>query len=99
MEKVFVSFWLTSFRPVNAAASVYWLCKWIQAITRTAAADYAVKPRKEWILLWPGMVVLCGSQIYWTQEVVDAMKGGLDMLASYEEKCTDQLQDLVKLVS
>ncbi|EFJ27757.1 hypothetical protein SELMODRAFT_94851 [Selaginella moellendorffii] len=71
----------------------------LRAIVVQAAADYAVEPRESWILKWPGMIVLCGSQIYWTEEVASAIiEGGTAGLQKYEDKCTDQLQSLVKLV-
>ena len=42
---------------------------------------YAVSPRKEWVLEWPGQIVICTSTIYWTQEVTDWMvrKDGLQV--------------------
>lgn len=70
-----------------------------QVVVQKAVADYAIKERGQWILIWPGMIVLCGSQMYWTSELeeevdVDGVKG----LARYEAKCTAQLQELVQLV-
>ena len=32
-------------------------------------ADYLDSSRREWILMWPGQVVLACSQIFWTAEV------------------------------
>ena len=42
---------------------------------------YAVTPRKEWVLEWPGQIVICTGTIYWTQEVTDWMvrKDGLQV--------------------
>ena len=34
-----------------------------------AIKDYTVIPRTDWMLKWPGMVVLNGSQVHWTREV------------------------------
>lgn len=31
-------------------------------------------PRKKWVLLWPGQVVICASCIFWTSEVSDAIQ-------------------------
>ncbi|BFI29560.1 dynein axonemal heavy chain [Marchantia polymorpha subsp. ruderalis] len=68
-------------------------------VAQKAAADYAVTARTQWILKWPGMIVLCASQIHWTREVAEAIQaGGEAGLNQYEEKCSLQLQDLVKLV-
>ncbi|XP_073385492.1 uncharacterized protein [Physcomitrium patens] len=71
----------------------------LKVVVQKAVADYAIKERGQWILIWPGMIVLCGSQMYWTSELeeevdVDGVKG----LARYEAKCTAQLQELVQLV-
>lgn len=69
-------------------------------VAQKAAADYAVTARTQWILKWPGMIVLCASQIHWTREVAEAIQaGGEAGLNQYEEKCSLQLQDLVKLVT
>jgi dynein heavy chain len=70
-----------------------------QVLVQKASANYVTVPREKWILRWPGMVVLCGSQIHWTKEVADAIGNGDAGLMRYEEKCTDQLQALVKLVN
>jgi len=69
-------------------------------VVQKAVADYVVKERGAWILVWPGMIVLCGSQMYWTSELEEAVdEDGVKGLARYEAKCTAQLQELVKLVS
>ena len=34
---------------------------------------YVQKVREVWILEWPGQVVLCVSQLYWTQDVEEAL--------------------------
>uniref|UniRef100_A0A6I8PK36 Dynein axonemal heavy chain 3 n=1 Tax=Ornithorhynchus anatinus TaxID=9258 RepID=A0A6I8PK36_ORNAN len=45
-------------------------------------------PRKEWVLQWPGQVVICVSSIYWTQEVAEA----------FLEKNNLQIAEIVELV-
>ena len=41
---------------------------------------YAETNRKKWVLDWPGQVVLCISQTYWTSEVAEAIEeGSLDV--------------------
>eukprot|EP00976_Prorocentrum_cordatum_P077486 1182711-Prorocentrum_minimum.AAC.3 len=37
--------------------------------TTRGYAAYSEIPRTQWILQWPGMVVLCASQMFWTAEV------------------------------
>ena len=42
--------------------------------------DYAETIRKKWVLAWPGQIVLCISQTYWTSEVAEAIEeGSLDV--------------------
>ena len=33
-------------------------------------------PRTEWVLKWPGQVVIAGCQTYWTTEVSEALEEG-----------------------
>ena len=40
-----------------------------------------------------------GPQVYWTRETEEALiKGGLKGLKEYEAKCTEQLDEVVRLV-
>lgn len=62
-------------------------------------ADYAVKPRVKWVLEWPGQVVLCVTQTYWTQYAVTAIRDeGAQGLLRYAEQCTTDLFNIVDLV-
>lgn len=66
-------------------------------VCRRAYEAYALSVRIEWVLEWPGQIVLCGSQMYWTMEVAEAIRKG--KLADYEQKCTKQLQVIVNKVN
>lgn len=35
--------------------------------------DIPYRPRKEWIYMWPGQIVLCGGQIYWAAHVEESI--------------------------
>ena len=34
-----------------------------------AVGSYSQKPRSEWVLDWPGQVIIASSAIHWTSEV------------------------------
>ncbi|KXS11241.1 hypothetical protein M427DRAFT_505508 [Gonapodya prolifera JEL478] len=64
-----------------------------------ALKAYAETPREKWVLEWPGQVVICGSQVYWTKEVTEMIRrGGQFGLKAYKEQCTKQLEVVVELV-
>ena len=53
----------------------------LRQVIKESVAAYPKTQRDQWVLEWPGQVVLCGSSIYWTTEVSDAMKiqNGVDV--------------------
>uniref|UniRef100_A0A8C8EFI1 Dynein axonemal heavy chain 12 n=1 Tax=Otus sunia TaxID=257818 RepID=A0A8C8EFI1_9STRI len=53
---------------------------------------YLETERKRWVLEWPGQVVLCVSQMFWTSEVHEVLCSGPEVL------CNLQLNDIVELV-
>ncbi|KAM4697749.1 dynein axonemal heavy chain 3 [Rhinophrynus dorsalis] len=57
---------------------------------------YVEVPRKQWVLQWPGQVVICVSTIYWTKEVSEAIKGGT--LSEFLKKSNQQISEIVELV-
>ena len=57
-----------------------------------------VSPRSEWVKEWPGQVILCASQVYWTREVHEAIKGGPKGLIDYYERLQEQMKEIVALV-
>ncbi|OCT58631.1 dynein heavy chain 12, axonemal [Xenopus laevis] len=54
--------------------------------------------RKDWVRDWPGQVVLCVSQMFWTSEVSEAIHDGPQGLRNYYDKLQLQLNDIVELV-
>lgn len=66
----------------------------------SAFKAYTEAPRDQWILEWPGQIVLAVSQIFWTKEVTDVLREGLGPvgLSNYAQQCARQLEDTVALV-
>ncbi|XP_061640432.1 dynein axonemal heavy chain 1 isoform X2 [Phyllopteryx taeniolatus] len=58
---------------------------------------YPEKPREEWVLSWPGQVVIAGCQVYWTAEVSEALEQG-DLTDRLFPLLQKQLGNLVHLV-
>ena len=64
----------------------------IHASTEAGLVDYAATTRNEWVLKWPGMVVLAVASVYWTEGVAAALgqaaAGDAGAVHSYEKFCT-----------
>ncbi|XP_074517159.1 dynein axonemal heavy chain 1 [Sebastes fasciatus] len=58
---------------------------------------YPEQPRTEWVLSWPGQVVIAGCQVFWTAEVSEALEQG-DLAKHLYPQLQTQLSDLVQLV-
>lgn len=41
----------------------------LRIITGESLVDILEKSRNDWVLCWPGQVVIAGSQTYWTASV------------------------------
>eukprot|EP01064_Diplonema_japonicum_P028148 TRINITY_DN4256_c2_g1_i2.p1 TRINITY_DN4256_c2_g1~~TRINITY_DN4256_c2_g1_i2.p1 ORF type:complete len:4454 (+),score=1223.71 TRINITY_DN4256_c2_g1_i2:62-13363(+) len=72
---------------------------------KEALKDYKVRDahnspekRQEWMLQWPGQVVICVSQVYWSKEVEESIDIGLSGLSLYVSKGRAQLAALVDCV-
>ncbi|XP_029991393.1 dynein heavy chain 1, axonemal [Sphaeramia orbicularis] len=58
---------------------------------------YPEQPRVDWVLSWPGQVVIAGCQVFWTTEVSEAIEQG-DLDERLYPQLQTQLGDLVQLV-
>eukprot|EP00798_Chlamydomonas_sp_ICE-L_P016919 gene16919-23187_t len=97
---------IESVNPADTGAVERWLLDVESGIRRTlhkiagdSLESYARTKRSQWILEWPGQIVLNCSQVYWTREVTEAIEnGGSKGLADYGDKCTEELKNIVNLV-
>ena len=48
----------------------------LRDVTTQAVTAYEQQPRVQWVVEWPGQVVLAGTSIYWTQDVTLAIQNG-----------------------
>ena len=64
-----------------------------------AVRCYADTPRTQWMLDWPGQVVLNGSQVHWTLETEKALADkGNQGVYDYYDQIKSQLADMVVLI-
>ncbi|KAI9090456.1 dynein heavy chain and region D6 of dynein motor-domain-containing protein [Phlyctochytrium arcticum] len=71
----------------------------MRTVTATAFDDYRETIREEWVLKWPGQVVLGVSQVFWTKEVeFTILEGRQNGLAKYTDQNTERLSKIVELV-
>ena len=70
----------------------------IAYITGEGIKSYGAKPRDQWVLDWPGMVVLVVTAVFWTKQVTEAISDGTRAVGKYEEKCTKDLMNIVDRV-
>jgi len=68
----------------------------LREILFQALQEYAETPRPEWVLQWPGQVVIAGCQTYWTSEVSESLEE--DSLEDLYEHLQTQLGELVAIV-
>ena len=70
----------------------------IAHITGEGITSYGAKPRDQWVLDWPGMVVLVVTAVFWTKQVTEAISDGTRAVGKYEERCTSDLMKIVDRV-
>jgi len=65
--------------------------------TQKSLEHYPKVKRAEWMVRWPGMVVLCVSQIFWSAEIerIFSMK---QSIKDYSDSLQQQLEDTVTLI-
>lgn len=48
----------------------------LRDVMAQSVAAYEAEPRVQWVVEWPGQVVLAGTSIYWTRDVAAAIRNG-----------------------
>uniref|UniRef100_A0A803V8V9 Dynein axonemal heavy chain 12 n=1 Tax=Ficedula albicollis TaxID=59894 RepID=A0A803V8V9_FICAL len=71
------------------------MLKTVRDVIARSRKAYLETERKRWVLEWPGQVVLCVSQMYWTSEVHEVLHNGPK---DYYDTLQLQLNDIVELV-
>ncbi|XP_021265333.1 dynein heavy chain 12, axonemal [Numida meleagris] len=74
------------------------MLKSIHNVIAKSRMAYLETERKSWVLEWPGQVVLCVSQMFWTSEVHEVLCSQPEGLKDYYDTLQLQLNDIVELV-
>lgn len=75
---------ISHIRPLDARGMVE---KWLIQVEHQMLASlketivqaimaYPNTPREEWVLSWPGQVIICGDCVFWTMDVTEAITVG-----------------------
>ncbi|KAK5669543.1 hypothetical protein QVD99_003934 [Batrachochytrium dendrobatidis] len=70
----------------------------LHSIIKAAYLAYPNSPREKWVLEWPGQVVICVSQIYWTLAVEKAILEGKRGIEQHLMQLNRDLNETIKLV-
>ncbi len=70
----------------------------VREVINQAIKAYPAKLRHEWVLDWPGQVMLCVSQLYWTQMVEEAITDGKQGMSDLLKTLNSDLTHIITLV-
>ena len=68
----------------------------IRMIIKEAVRAYENRERKRWVLEWPGQIVICASQVYWTKEAEKSIANY--SLTEFLLRSNEQIKGTVNLV-
>lgn len=72
--------------------------KSVRYAVHQAILAYYTKRRTSWVLEWPGQTVLCVGQLYWTQQVEEAMLQGMKGMETYLSQSQEELNEVILLI-
>lgn len=71
----------------------------IKTQTADSYSQYSQIKRDQWMLNWPGMVILCVSQIFWAAEIQDRLKQSkIELLKEQHKILSNELIDTVAVI-
>ncbi|XP_068620866.1 dynein axonemal heavy chain 7 [Battus philenor] len=70
----------------------------VHEVVHSSYDDYTLRPREDWVLIWPGQTVQCIAMTYWTSEVTEAIHISIRAMRAYWDKCNYQISKIVDLV-
>ncbi|XP_048509500.1 dynein axonemal heavy chain 3 isoform X1 [Athalia rosae] len=68
----------------------------LRDVAQDSIAAYFNTAREDWIVSWPGQIVICSSQVHWTSEVCESFVG--NSVRVYLAHCSSQIDKTVALV-
>jgi len=95
------------FNPKTAKGNVeVWLEKTeevmrksLKKVTHDSIVDHEGLARTDWVLNWPGQVILCVDQMHWTMTTEKYLAdSGTAGLKTYSDICNGELKDIIHLV-
>lgn len=70
----------------------------IRHVVQQAIRAYPRKPRKDWVLEWPGQTILCVGKMYWTLRIEESMLQGSTGMDKYFQQCQTELNEVILLI-
>eukprot|EP00002_Diphylleia_rotans_P013196 TRINITY_DN2570_c0_g1_i1.p1 TRINITY_DN2570_c0_g1~~TRINITY_DN2570_c0_g1_i1.p1 ORF type:complete len:3210 (-),score=627.88 TRINITY_DN2570_c0_g1_i1:227-9145(-) len=70
----------------------------LQHIMADSLADHPMHKREDWILRWPGQVILAVNKVMWTRKTHQSLREGIKHLRDHEHQLSQALLKLVEMV-
>ncbi len=84
-------------RWLHRLEEVHWST--LRSLIQSSIVAYPKTPHEEWCLQWQAQVILASSQVFWTQQVEEALhNGGGQMLTKLVHHLTEKLRNITHLM-